>query len=165
MNKLTLFILIVLTNYTSAESPVYWDYFVVQSENKKWSAVIQRLGMDDGVKLSVYEGFYIHSPSPSVKPKWSRAYIIGDYPNGFLSNNGEYFSPSYLVAEQKTSVYTKNCTVMRKGLHFYVENDLKNEKREFWLKSSNFHLEVKKNTYSKIKTANAKELINLFCHK
>ena len=72
MNKFVL-IFLVLSICSYADQPPDWNEFIVQSENKKWSAAIIRQGKSekpwkDEWVLNVYEGFYVSSPAPNVIP-------------------------------------------------------------------------------------------------
>jgi len=142
MNKFAL-IFLVLSICSYADQPPDWNEFIVQSENKKWSAAILRQGKaeepwkDDWV-LNVYEGFYVSSPAPNILPVWSTSYNPSGYFGGYLSNDGSAFSyvefwyyPNHPVVE----IYRQECSIKKNGSYFRVGSKLQQTaSHQLWLK-------------------------------
>ena len=143
--KILFLIILCFSFYSYADQPPDWKYFVIQSPNKKWSAVVQPLGnaekpWEDDWVLSVYEGFLIAPPAPSVRPAWSTSYKASGYSGGYLSNNGVAFSYVefwYYRNNPVVKIYSKECQIFRNGAHFKVETQLvKTASHELWLRES-----------------------------
>ena len=142
MNKYILFIL-SLSIYLNADEPPDWSEFTIQSENKNWSASVQRIGelsepWENGWVLNIYHGYYISSPASNVKPAWSVPYNHSGYSGGYLSDDGSAFSyvefwfyRDYPVVQ----IYKADCTIKKNGSYFKVGNNLQQTvSHELWLK-------------------------------
>ena len=142
MNKFVLMFLI-FPIFLYADQPPDWDEFIVQSENKKWSAVVIRQGKaeepwEDEWVLNIYEGFYGSSPAPDILPVWSTSYNPSGYSGGYLSNDGSAFSyvefwyyPNHPVVQ----IYKQECTIQKTGSDFKVGSKLQQTaSHQLWLK-------------------------------
>jgi len=144
MNKL-LFLLLGLSALSLADQPPDWDEFVVQSQNKKWSAAAYPEGVSkepwrDSWVLNVYEGFYLSRPAPNVKPVWTTKYNPSGYSGGYLSNDGSTFSYVefwYYPSNPVLRIYLAECNIKKNGSFFAIGNEpQKTASHQLWLKGS-----------------------------
>jgi len=142
MNKF-LFLLLGLSALSFADQPPDWSAFVVQSENKRWSAAVHPEGVADAPwkdnwMLNVYKGFYLSRPAPNVKTAWTTKYKPSGYSGGHLSNDGSTFSyvgAWYYPYSPVVKIYREECNILKNGSFFAVGSVLeKTVSHELWLK-------------------------------
>lgn len=174
MNRFIFLLLLCITCSVSADEPPDWNGFIVQSENKEWSAVVWRLGeaskpWDDEWELLVYEGYYLTHPSPDIKPVWSSSYNPSGYSGGYLSNDGNAFSYVeywYYPDRPVVEIYRDDCIIRKNGTYFDVGNNLqKTVSHELWLKMGGEleYFESRGNLYLRIDTVKGERVVKAWC--
>lgn len=175
MNKL-LFLLLGFSALSLADQPPDWSEFVVQAQNKKWSAVVHPEGgskepWNDKWVLNVYKGFYLSRPAPNVKPVWTTNYDSSGYSGGYLSNDGSTFSYVefwYYQNQPVLRMYRADCNIQKNGSSFAVGSGLqKTASHQLWLKGSG---NVKYNSfegklYLQFETVNGPRKVEASCNE
>jgi hypothetical protein len=157
-----------------ADEPPEWNDFVVHSENKKWTAVVQRQGnselaSQDDWQVSVYKGLVGKRSEPGIRPAWSRPYRSSGYSTGYLSNDGGAFSyvePWYYPNKPVIQIYRSECTIQKHGSFFNVGNDLtRTASHQLWLQGSGDirYLESQGDLYLQLETIKGSRKIAAVC--
>jgi hypothetical protein len=173
MNKV-LFLLLGLSEFSVADQPPDWSAFSVQSENKKWSAIVHPEGISDAPwedkwVLNIYKGFYLSRPAPYIKPAWTTEYKASGYSGGYLSNDGSTFSYVefwYYPNRPVLRMYRAKCNVQKIGSYFEDGNNLqKTASHQRWLKAGgNVKYElIDSKLYLRLETINSVHKVQASC--
>ncbi|WP_444930486.1 hypothetical protein ACJJIF_01475 [Microbulbifer sp. SSSA002] len=175
MNKFLL-LLVFLAADLFADQPPDWSAFIVQSENKGWSATVHPEGVadtpwKDSWVLNIYKGFHFSYPAPNVKPVWTTKYNPSGYSGGYLSNDGSTFSyveAWYYPYSPVVKIYREECKILKNGSYFAVGDKLqKTVSHELWLKGGGNveYLSIDGNLYLQLETIKGPRKIEISCNE
>lgn len=153
MKIISLLILLFLSLTTSADEPPDWQAFLIHSDNKQWTAVVEPLGQDelpqkDKWQVSIFNQYFLSFPLPNQTAVWSTAFSPTGYPGGLLSDDGQVFAyVEYWYSTNKpvVTIYRKNCRVEKLGSSFHFSSILpRTESHQLWLHTAKTNRLVKK---------------------